>query len=173
MTITKRQISIQLAIRRATVASLRNCLLALPELPDESKLEVLRARYDQIIQERIRYEKELALKEQQRFKQIRDSATSANTSKESEPIISFDDGFCSQISKTDLWQHMSVTERDQILNESDPLLQQINIIRSYIRQARDNHRYEEVNMLEENLRELEIEYYFNQEQKHSQTSTPN
>ncbi len=81
-------------------------------------------------------------------------------------VISLDDGFCPQTSSTDLWRQMNEEERAQILDEStDPLAQQISIIRTYIRTARDNHRYEEVAMLEENLKELEIEYYFKQQQQ--------
>jgi rabenosyn-5 len=45
---------------------------------------------------------------------------------------------------------------DQI---EDPMLQQINIIRNYIKQAREAHKYDEMHMLEENLKELEIEYF--------------
>lgn len=61
---------------------------------------------------------------------------------------------------------MNEEERAQIMDEkTDPLAQQISIIRTYIRTARENHRYEEVAMLEENLKELEIEYYFKQEQQ--------
>lgn len=60
---------------------------------------------------------------------------------------------------------MNEEERAQILDDNtDPLAQQISIIRTYIRTARENHRYEEVAMLEENLKELEIEYYFKQQQ---------
>lgn len=61
---------------------------------------------------------------------------------------------------------MNEEERAQILDDNtDPLAQQISIIRTYIRTARENHRYEEVAMLEENLKELEIEYYFKQQQQ--------
>lgn len=40
----------------------------------------------------------------------------------------------------------------------DPMLQQIDIIRSYIRQAREQKKFDEVEMLERNLMELEVEY---------------
>lgn len=38
-------------------------------------------------------------------------------------------------------------------------VQQINIIRGYLKQARQAQRHDEVEMLEENLRQLEDEYY--------------
>lgn len=159
--VPQRHISLQNAIRRATVATLRECLLALAELPDETRLECLQKLHQERLQQKIMFEKEMALKEQQRFKQFRDATK--DTTKD-ETVVSFDQGFCTHVSTTELWKKMTDSERDSIINESDPLLQQINIIRSYIRQAKQDHRYEEVRLLEENLKELEIEFYFNQEQ---------
>lgn len=49
------------------------------------------------------------------------------------------------------------------LEAAHPMLLQINIIRNYIKQAREAHKYDEVNMLEENLKELEIEYILQQD----------
>jgi rabenosyn-5 len=46
---------------------------------------------------------------------------------------------------------------------NDPLVEQINIIKSYIKQARDAMRFEEVETLEYNLRELQHEFYLRQE----------
>lgn len=40
----------------------------------------------------------------------------------------------------------------------DPMLQQIDIIKSYIRQAKEQHKFDEVDMLQKNLMELEAEY---------------
>lgn len=42
---------------------------------------------------------------------------------------------------------------------NDPLVEQINIIKSYIKQARQAFRVEEVEILEQNLRELQQEFY--------------
>ncbi|XP_077427391.1 rabenosyn-5 isoform X2 [Vanacampus margaritifer] len=51
--------------------------------------------------------------------------------------------------------HADVTDQDQ---DQDPLLQQIHNIRSFLRQARQARRVDEVAMLEENLRQLQDEY---------------
>ena len=40
----------------------------------------------------------------------------------------------------------------------DPMLQQIDIIKSYIKQAKEQQRFDEVDMLQKNLMELEAEY---------------
>ena len=168
--------NLQLAIRRSTVAFLRKRLLGFPELPDENRFAILRKQNEQLIQKRIAYEKSLMLREQQQHQFTSSSSTSSITNMnitsqrrerdgKREPIISLDDGFISQSSSTDLWRNMNEHEREQIMNqENDPMLQQMSIIKSYIRQARQNYRYEEVAMLEENLKELEIEFYFKQEQ---------
>lgn len=42
---------------------------------------------------------------------------------------------------------------------ADPLVEQINIIKGYIKQARIELRFEEVATLELNLRELQQEFY--------------
>ena len=40
----------------------------------------------------------------------------------------------------------------------DPMVQQMEIIKGYIRQARQEKRYDEVRLFEQNLKELELEY---------------
>lgn len=42
--------------------------------------------------------------------------------------------------------------------DGDPLLQQMAIVRGYIREARQAHRYDELAMFEQNLRELQSEH---------------
>lgn len=53
------------------------------------------------------------------------------------------------------------------LNEQDddPILLQINIIKKYIEQAREDHKYDEINLLESNLKQLEIEYFLQENDK--------
>ena len=41
----------------------------------------------------------------------------------------------------------------------DPMLQQINIIRGYVKQAKQAQKYDEVRMLEENLKDLQQEWW--------------
>lgn len=49
-------------------------------------------------------------------------------------------------------------------DQADPMLVQIDRVRHYIKQARAEHKYDEVNMLESNLRELEIEYFMQKQE---------
>ncbi|KAE8612156.1 hypothetical protein XENTR_v10012744 [Xenopus tropicalis] len=61
-----------------------------------------------------------------------------------------------QIRKVEGWLPTSGHPRNREM--SDPLLQQIENITSYIRQAKDAGRVDEVQMLEDNLRQLQEEY---------------
>ena len=47
---------------------------------------------------------------------------------------------------------------------SDPMMQQMEIIKGYIKQARDAHKWDEVKMLEQNLKDLQMEYSSQQKQ---------
>lgn len=49
-------------------------------------------------------------------------------------------------------------ETDHASFISDPMLQQMEIIRGYIRQAKQAHRLDEVTMLEQNLQDLQLEF---------------
>lgn len=49
---------------------------------------------------------------------------------------------------------------------SDPILQQMEIIKGYIKQAKQAQRYDEVTMLEQNLNDLKSEFM---RQKHAQS----
>jgi len=56
---------------------------------------------------------------------------------------------------------LSSKSEDQMFSSSaydDPMIQQMNIIRGYIQQARSANRFDEVSMLENNLKELQVEY---------------
>lgn len=151
LTISKRQSNLQLAIRRSVVSFLREYMLGLPELPDEQTLQVYRDRHTEIIQKRVAFEKELALREQRLFNK---------TGQSMGPVIVHDEGFVPEA----MANHEATTH-------NDPILQQINIIKNYIDQAKRNHRYDDVKILSDNLRELEIEYYFNQENQPASTAS--
>lgn len=58
-----------------------------------------------------------------------------------------------------------VEDAGRVSKASDPMLQQMEIIRGYIRQAKQANRVDEVVMLEQNLRDLHTEYQRQQEVK--------
>nr|CAH7759468.1 unnamed protein product [Callosobruchus chinensis] len=67
------------------------------------------------------------------------------------------------------WSPANVNNERTVPEEADPLLEQMNNVRSYIDQARKAHRYEEVASLEENLKMLK-EMYRKQQQEASKGS---
>lgn len=54
----------------------------------------------------------------------------------------------------------------------DPLIEQINIIKGYIKQARQDLNFDVVETLELNLRELQREVYERQRQSSNSATTP-
>lgn len=56
------------------------------------------------------------------------------------------------------WKPSEDPQRISRSSNADPMLQQMEIIRGYIKQAREAHRTDEVTMLEQNLRDLADEY---------------
>lgn len=152
----QRRLKIQQSIRRSVVFFLREYLVALPELPDQATLEQLRARHAEIVAARVAYEKALTLREQ-----VHDPGEGVAGAGATNVSISLEEGFC--LANPD--------QLDEALVEhEDPIVLQMNIIRSYIEKARGEHRYDEVRMLEENLKELQIEYYFHQENSQAENT---
>lgn len=157
-----KQLQLQNSIRSSVTTFLRQTMLGLPTLPTPEELEKLQKQRRIEIEKRIQYEKQLALEEQKRLssspqrQQIRLNNTYSESNRGEDVVVSPEDG----------WNPDFVSNRrreDESSGDSmDPMLQQINIIRNYIRQARDAHKYDELHMLEENLKELEIEYFVQQ-----------
>lgn len=65
----------------------------------------------------------------------------------------------STVTSLDNWSGQQASSAGQV----DVLVEQINIIKGYIKQARDALRFEEVEILEMNLRELQHEFYERQQ----------
>lgn len=159
---SQRQLSIQTLIRRSTILYLRDNLLALNELPDVEHYERLKQSHAELIQRRIQWEKQMALFEQEQFKQKHQVENVVGK----KTIIFGDDGFCPQ---TMTINGNGLNNINIIDNNEDPIVQQMAIIQSYIEQAKQDHRYEEMRLLESNLKELEIEYFFAQQQQQQQS----
>lgn len=174
-----KQLQLQSRIRMAVTQYLKETIFALPSLPSEEQLEELRERRRQEIQRKIELEEQAAL-EAQHASQRSNSPSSTGprgtprrtasaprnldkgqlgNRRDPEAIVSPDTG----------WGISARNEHVQNVDDADPMLVQINIIRNYIKQAREAHKYDEVHMLENNLRELEIEYFM---QQHTVSSNP-
>lgn len=98
----------------------------------------------------------------QREKDISASTSPADSPAKSDPIAAKSLGHRRQESSASNssvgrgWKPEGETEHASRI--ADPMLQQMEIIRGYIRQARQAQRLDEVTMLEQNLRDLQLEY---------------
>lgn len=145
---------------------LQENLLSLPKLPTEEELERLHEAKRLETQRRIAEERRIE-QEQRRRREEADKTTNT-TSKE----------VTSQHRRTASTPEVNVNRTEvEVLcgwkpdaanttaghHGEDPMVQQMNIIRGYIKQAQEARRWDEVHMLEENLRELQREYWEQEE----------
>lgn len=150
-------------IQSTTSAFLKENVLTLPKLPTQQELKELQERRRMEAEARLAAEKEATRQAEAKAAEIlrkrdRDSPR-PNHSRSSphHPVpptlrkqpteeVVVDTGWGADSSAH------NVTETD------DPLIQQMNIIRNYIKQARESSRYDNIPLLEANLRELQEEY---------------
>ena len=143
--------SLRNKLRLFVAQYLQRNLLGLPSLPYEYELKEL--------QERRCAEIKLALESGQasedpakRTTKIGNRSPAPAGPSSSGEIVSTDNG----------WNIEKIELNDQ---DDDPILLQINIIKQYIERARSDHKYDEVNLLESNLKQLEIEYFLQENEK--------
>nr|XP_045615838.1 rabenosyn-5-like [Procambarus clarkii] len=161
-----RQELLQRRIQSTATGFLKERILSLPKLPSHQELKELQERRRFEAEARLAAEKEALRKAEEHAAEIlrrrdrdsRDSPRStpsrsssvtppsfASLKKRQEEVL-VDTGWGANSSAH------NVTETDE------PMIQQMNIIRNYIKQAREASRYDDVPLLEANLRELQEEY---------------
>ncbi|RWS28292.1 rabenosyn-5-like protein [Leptotrombidium deliense] len=157
------QLKVQMNIRLMCTQYLRENMLGLPSLPSEEELLKRQERRREEIQQRIEEEKRQALLEaemalnQQRSLHSSPSSRSMNSLPKvhsSNDLVSPDTG----------WGPEFTLRSNCDVSNMDPMLVQINIIKNYIKKAREEHKYDEVSILELNLKELEINYMLQQKE---------
>jgi len=162
--LTSTHLRLQQMIAAQASAFLQENLLTLPKLPTEEELERLHEAKRLEAQRRIAEERRL---EQEQRRRREEAEKLTNTAPKeatlsshhrrtaSTPEVKFNkeevevlSGWKPDASNTTAGHH-----------GEDPMVQQMNIIRGYIRQAQEARRWDEVSMLEENLHELQQEYW--------------
>jgi len=140
-------------IRTTAMIFLKEHVLTIPSLPTEDEYAELVEKRERRIQERIAYERQLELEELQREKrkdQKSDNwnSQSGSSAKSNEPVMEKSDGW-------------GPSNAAALLPSSsmDPIIEQMSNLRSYIKQARAECKYDEVATLENNLRELQSAYF--------------
>uniref|UniRef100_A0A8C5MGE5 Rabenosyn, RAB effector n=1 Tax=Leptobrachium leishanense TaxID=445787 RepID=A0A8C5MGE5_9ANUR len=147
-----RALQLQKMVRYSATLFVQEKLLGLMSLPTKEKYEELKEKRRQENERRMQRERQAALDAHRRLGDDRRREVNALPS----GALSGDLSPSRGIRKVEGWLPVSGAPRSREM--SDPLLQQIENISSYIQQARAAGRVDEVQMLEENLRQLQEEY---------------
>ncbi|KAL8621156.1 hypothetical protein ACOMHN_004827 [Nucella lapillus] len=167
-----KQLYLQKALRVYASNFMQDNLMGLQNLPTQDEVVRLQEIRKADIQRKIAAERQAAMEaqERERLQREKDSSTVAPPPSSSEtPTRSSNhhasakarghrrqDSAASDSSLGQGWQPEGETEHASRI--ADPMLQQMEIIRGYLRQAKQAQRMDEVTMLEQNLRDLQMEY---------------
>ncbi|XP_073431081.1 rabenosyn-5 [Dendrobates tinctorius] len=146
-----KHLQLQKMVRYSATLFVQEKLLGLMSLPTKEAYEELKEKRKLENEQKLQRERQAALEAQRRRdEKKRDAVPRASEALNGEPRPT------GRIRKVEGWLPTSGVPRNQ--ETSDPLLQQIENITSYIQQAQVVGRTDEVRMLEENLRQLQDEY---------------
>ncbi|KAK0167842.1 hypothetical protein PV327_001699 [Microctonus hyperodae] len=141
-------------VRASAMIFLKEHLLTIPALPNEEEYRVLVENREKKIEERIAFERQLEIEEalrERRKEQRLDSKNtlhSASNKTNNEAVIEKSHGWGPSNAAIMLPS-----------SSMDPIIEQMSNLRSYIKQARTECKYDEVATLESNLRELQSAYF--------------
>jgi rabenosyn-5 len=149
--ITSKEQQLQRMIRSSATNFMQGNISSLQNLPTEEELLKLQKQRREEIQRKIEEEKQAALERERRKQEMmmgrREEKVLALKPKETTSEV---------VQKVAGWKPLEVVHDTQ---DRDPMIQQMNIIRGYIKQAKQLQKWDEVNMLEENLKMLQQEYW--------------
>ncbi|XP_076626128.1 rabenosyn-5 isoform X1 [Colletes latitarsis] len=140
-------------VRVSAMIFLKEELLSIQSLPSAEKYAELQIERQKRLEARIAYERQLEEEQRERSKEYRKREawnTEARSSvKENQPVV--------VVNQSQGWGPSNVTPK--MPPSMDPIIEQMSNLRAYIKQARDDCRYDEVATLESNLRELQSIYF--------------
>ncbi|XP_046733787.1 rabenosyn-5 [Diprion similis] len=146
-------LKLQQMVRSAATTFLKEHLLNSEPLPTEEEYTTFKERRRKAIEERIEHERQMEMEELQRERRREQQKREVLTS--DFVIVSRNDQLT--LDKSQGWGPSSATP--MLASSMDPIIEQMNNLRAYIKQARDAHKYDEVATLETNLRELQSAYF--------------
>lgn len=150
-----REEALQKAIRLATIKFIKDNMLSLSPLPLEEEIKKIQHKRVMELNQKIERDRRLA---QEAFEKY-DLCGNVGYPAEAEASNS------SSIKQVDNW-----IGYQQQTNVNDPLVEQIAIIKGYIKQCREAMRHDEIETLEANLRELQHEYWLQSQQREKSTN---
>ncbi|XP_075794868.1 rabenosyn-5 isoform X2 [Pelodiscus sinensis] len=146
-------LQLQRMIRYSATLFVQEKLLGLMSLPTKDKYEELKEKRKQEIDRKLYMERQATLETQRRLEERQKDLASRSTTASNGEVPYPKRG---TVKKSEGWLPTSSSPRQREI--ADPLLQQIDNITSFIKQAKAANRLDEVRMLQENLRQLQDEY---------------
>ncbi|KAL3851951.1 hypothetical protein ACJMK2_015641 [Sinanodonta woodiana] len=158
-----KQMAIQKSIRTFATGFIQDNMIGLQSLPSEEQYQKLQDARKAEIQKRIAMERAATIEAQEKEKRERDKVENRDSMQEKGLR---QNNYDEQTERTNSQVHRGwkPAENSVRVTNEDPMLQQMEIIRSYIKQAKQANKWDEVKMLEENLRDLQREYASQQRQ---------
>ncbi|XP_055524232.1 rabenosyn-5 [Wyeomyia smithii] len=156
-----REEALKKSIRLSCISYIKEQMLSIPPLPLEEEIKKIQQRKKQETARRIERERRLALEAYEKHEQHSEpynGSSSSSTASTAEMTNGRYYGAAALVSSSDNWSGFQAANV-AVSSSADPLIDQINIVKGYIRQAREALRFEEVETLERNLSELTQEFY--------------
>ncbi|XP_076165758.1 rabenosyn-5 [Ptiloglossa arizonensis] len=140
-------------VRVSAMIFLKEELLSVQALPSAERYAELQKELQKRLDARIAYERQLEEEQRERSKEQRKRETwnteARPSVKENQPIV--------VMNQSQGWGPSNVTPK--MPPSMDPIIEQMSNLRAYIKQAKDDCRYDEVAILESNLKELQSVYF--------------
>lgn len=157
-----REEALKKAIRLSCISFIKERMLSIPPLPAEEEIKKIQLRKKQETARRIERERRLALVAYEKYELQSDTtpyngSSSSSTASTAEMTNGRFYG-PTPVAGSDNWSGYQAAGV-AVSSSADPLVDQINIVKGYIKQAREALRFEEVETLERNLSELTHEFY--------------
>nr|XP_003217831.1 PREDICTED: rabenosyn-5 [Anolis carolinensis]XP_008103530.1 PREDICTED: rabenosyn-5 [Anolis carolinensis] len=146
-----RTLQLQRMIRYSATLFVQEKLLGLMSLPTQDQYEELKEKKKQELERKLQMERQATLETHRRQEDKSMDYTSRSLT-----TLNGEVSRTKRVKKAEGWLPTASVSRQQEL--ADPLLQQIDNITSFIKQAKEANRLDEVQMLQENLRQLQDEY---------------
>lgn len=164
-----RRFKLQAQIRRAAVLFIKDTLVGLPSLPSVEEAATLQRQRQEEMKRQAEEERHRAAEAKLKFQRMQEKKRSSLERKTSDVFKLPSPGFPtapnfvrsgSFRNKVSHDQGFVVSSSNQEANSvnDDPMVQQMNNLRGYIKQAREANMFDEVSMLESNLKMLQEEF---------------
>ncbi|KAL7026834.1 hypothetical protein ACKWTF_005186 [Chironomus riparius] len=140
-----REEALHKSLRMGVIKFIKEYMLELPQIPVEDEIKKIQQKRVMELNQKIERDRRLAQEAFEKYDLCGDISYAATSSKTGSALRTVDN-----------WS--GYQEQNQT-NANDPLIIQINIVKGYIKQAREAMRFEEIESLEANLKELQHEYW--------------